>query len=91
MNIYQIEIIEPGARRLLDDMAELDLISIRPIDATPKINAGDRRAEIMSLAGTWSEMSASDFSEYLNEAKRSGNGARKLDGRVTFFIRPDPA
>jgi len=78
VNIYQIEIIEPGAKRLLDDMAELELISIRPIDSAFDINREDHRAEIMSLAGTWGEMSEDDFSEYLSEAKDSG---REIFGR----------
>ena len=73
VDIYQIEIIEPGAKRLLDDMAELDLISIRPLDIATGIDREDRRAEIMSLAGSWGEMSEDDFGEYLSEAKSGGN------------------
>ena len=73
MNIYQIEIIEPGAKRLLDDMAELELIAIRPLDdAESDVSALDRHAEIMSFSGTWSDMSETDFNEYLREAKSSG-------------------
>ncbi|MEQ1605689.1 MAG: hypothetical protein ABL999_12555 [Pyrinomonadaceae bacterium] len=68
MDTYQIEIIEPGAKRLLDDMAELELISILPLNAERDSNSDERRAEIVSLAGTWSEMSEIDFSEYLTEA-----------------------
>lgn len=30
------------------------------------------REAILSLAGSWNEMSESDFEEYLSEAKRSG-------------------
>jgi len=71
VDIYQIEIIEPGAKRLLDDMAEMELISIRSIDFGAR--STDRRDEIVSLAGSWSEMSDGDFREYLAEAKRTGN------------------
>ncbi len=79
MDIYQIEIIEPGAIRLLEDMAELDLISIKPVDSSHDSGSNGRRAEIRSLAGSWSEMSDADFSEYLIEAKRSGNEIFGLD------------
>lgn len=72
MDIYQIQIIEPGAKRLLDDRAELDLISIRSMDEQSDINPADRCAEIMSLARTWRDMSETDFSEYLSGAKGSG-------------------
>lgn len=32
----------------------------------------DNRKAIMTMAGSWDEMSESDFQEYLSEAKRSG-------------------
>ena len=32
MDTYQIEIIEPRAKKLLDDMADMDLITLQPID-----------------------------------------------------------
>lgn len=82
MDTYQIEIIEPGAIRLLEDMAELDLISIKPIDSSTDPSPDNRRAEIRSLAGSWSEMSESDFSEYLIEAKRSGDEIFGRDVRI---------
>ncbi len=53
-------------------MAELVLISIRSLNSEPFGNSDDRRAEIMSFAGAWSDMSESDFGEFLTEAKRSG-------------------
>ena len=31
MDTYQIEIIEPGAKKLLDDMANMNLITVRPL------------------------------------------------------------
>ena len=76
MNTYQIEIIEPGAKRLLDDMAEMNLITVQEIDVEGRsgngsIETGGRDA-IMSLAGSWDGMSDGDFQEYLSEAKRSG-------------------
>ena len=77
MDTYQIEIIEPGAKRLLDDMAELKLITVQEIDVegrNDKVVSGDTggRDEIMSMAGSWKGMSEGDFEEYLSEAKRSG-------------------
>ncbi len=76
VDIFQVEIIQPGAKRLLDEMAEMELISIAPLDLDR--GSEDRRAEIISLAGTWQEMSEDDFKEYLTEAKRSG---REMFGR----------
>lgn len=32
MDTYQIEIIEPGAKRLLDDLANMNLITVQPIE-----------------------------------------------------------
>lgn len=79
MDIYQIEIIEPGAKRLLDDMAELELISILPLDAASDTSSRDRHAEILSFSGSWSDISDADFNEYLTEAKRSGNDIFERD------------
>ena len=31
MDTYQIEIIEPRAKKLLDDMADMDLITVQPL------------------------------------------------------------
>lgn len=75
MDIYQIEIIEPGAKKLLNDMADLDLITVRQIDVEGENYNGDpagQREAIMSLAGSWKGMSDGDFEEYLSEAKRTG-------------------
>lgn len=76
MDTYQIEIIAPGAKRLLDDMAEMNLITVQEIDVeggngNRSREAGTREA-IMSFAGTWDEMSEADFQEYLSEAKQTG-------------------
>ncbi len=35
--------------------------------------------KIMQLAGSWSDMSDSDFNEYLSEAKNTSNGMFKSD------------
>jgi hypothetical protein len=75
VDIYQIEIIEPGAKKLLDDMADLDLITVRQIDVEGENGNGapaGHREAIMSLAGSWKGMSDGDFEEYLSEAKRTG-------------------
>ena len=32
MNTYQIEIIEPGAKKLLDDLANMNLIKVQPLE-----------------------------------------------------------
>ncbi len=75
MDTYQIEIIEPRAKKLLDDMADMDLITVQRIEVEKPNGNGvseGRREEIMSLAGSWDEMSENDFQEYLSEAKRSG-------------------
>ena len=75
MDTYQIEIIEPGAKKLLDDMAEMNLITVQRIDVERQSGNGfpaGRREDIMSLAGSWESMPESDFQEYLSEAKRSG-------------------
>lgn len=32
MDTYQIEIIEPGAKRLLDDLANMNLITVQPFE-----------------------------------------------------------
>ena len=32
MDTYQIEIIEPGAKKLLDDLANLNLITVQPVE-----------------------------------------------------------
>ena len=75
MDTYQIEIIEPRAKKLLDDMAEMDLITVQRIDTEGANGNGvpvGRREDIMALAGTWDSMPESDFQEYLSEAKRSG-------------------
>lgn len=37
MDTYQIEIIEPGAKKLLDDMAEMDLITVQPIEPRKRL------------------------------------------------------
>ena len=76
MDTYQIEIIEPGAKRLLDDMVEMNLITVQEIDIEGRDGNGSggtgSREAIMSFAGTWDEMSEADFQEYLSEAKQSG-------------------
>lgn len=79
MDTYQIEIIEPRAKKLLDDMADMDLITVQQVDVEkPNGNSGREqtprsgREAIMSLAGSWNGMSENDFKEYLSEAKRSG-------------------
>ncbi len=75
MDTYQIEIIEPRAKKLLDDMADMDLITVQRIDVEGPNGKGvplDRREDIMSLAGGWDNLSESDFQEFLSEAKRSG-------------------
>ena len=75
MDTYQIEIIEPRAKKLLDDMAEMDLITLQRIDVEGPNGNGvpvGQRENIMSLAGSWIGMSENDFQEYLAEAKRSG-------------------
>jgi len=75
MDTYQIEIIKPGAKKLLDDMAEMDLITVQQIDVEGQNGNGDpagQREAIMSLAGSWNGMSENDFQEYLSEAKRTG-------------------
>jgi hypothetical protein len=74
LNTYQVEIIEPGAKRLLDDMAELGLISIRPF-VMQFDDPQNRRGEILALAGAWDDMTENDFDEFLVEAKRSGSEA----------------
>ena len=75
MDTYQIEIIEPRAKKLLDDMADMDLITVQRIEVEKPNGNGvrtGRREDIMSLAGSWDEMSENDFQEYLSEAKWSG-------------------
>lgn len=76
MDTYQIKIIEPGAKRLLDDMAEMNLITVHEIDVEGRNGNGSLETgaceAIMSLAGSWDGMSEGDFQEYLSEAKRSG-------------------
>ena len=75
MDTYQIEIIEPRAKKLLDDMADMDLITVQRIDVEGPNGNGvpaDRREAIMALAGSWESMSEGDFEEYLSEANRSG-------------------
>ena len=75
MDTYQIEIIEPKAKKLLDDMAEMDLITVQRVEVEGPNGNGvpvGQREDIMSLAGSWDEMSENDFQEYLSEAKRSG-------------------
>ena len=77
MDTYQIEIIEPKAKKLLDDMAEMDLITVQRVEVEGPNGNGvpvGQREDIMSLAGSWDEMSENDFQEYLSEAKRSGGG-----------------
>ncbi len=32
MDTYQIEIIEPGAKTLLDDLAKMNLITVQPVE-----------------------------------------------------------
>ena len=32
MDTYQIEIIEPGAKKLLDDLANMNLITVQPLE-----------------------------------------------------------
>ncbi len=32
MDTYQIEILEPRAKKLLDDMADMDLITVQPLE-----------------------------------------------------------
>lgn len=79
MNTYKIQIIESGAKKLLDDMAELNLITVLPIGSRgpngsdgQKATLADRREAIISLAGSWEGMPENDFQEFLSEAKRSG-------------------
>lgn len=84
MDTYQIEIIEPKAKKLLADMAEMDLITVQRIDVEGASGNGfpaGQREAVMSLAGSWDGMSENDFQEYLSEAKRSGGEI--FDGDVS--------
>ncbi len=75
MDTYQIEIIDPKAKKLLDDLANMNLITVQRIDVEGPNGNGvpvGQREDIMSLAGSWGGMSENDFQEYLSEAKRSG-------------------
>lgn len=70
METYHIEILEPEAKKLLDDMAEMDLISVQHIDvegSNGKHIAPGVRDAIMALAGSWDDMFEGDFQEYLSE------------------------
>ena len=87
MTTYQIEIIQPLAKKLLDDLAALDLIKVRSngegssSNGVSNGNSPSNRQAIADLAGAWGDMSDSDFDEYLTEAKRTGDSLfdKKVD------------
>jgi hypothetical protein len=97
MDIYQIEIIDPKAKKLLDDLAKMDLIKIQRLGMEapgsrrtkgPNRGGGQKqtptgqREAIMALAGSWSAMSEADFQEYLAEAKRTRGEMFDLEVRL---------
>ena len=69
-------------------LSRIPVESLPQIDAylenfVPENGAKPRNREaILSLAGSWSEMSESDFQEYLSEAKRSGGEMFDRDVRL---------
>ena len=69
---------EQTYQSVLFKLSRVSVESLSQIDAylenfTPETQAkGHNREAILSLAGSWNEMSESDFEEYLSEAKRSG-------------------
>jgi len=78
MDTYQVEIIKPGAKKLLHDMAEMDLITVQQIgvgggngNTDQTTLPADRREAVMALAGSWGSMSENDFQQYLHEAKKA--------------------
>lgn len=72
MDTYQIEIVEPKAKRLLEDLADMNWIRVRQIDVEGQNGKSGNREAIMAFAGSWDSFSEADFQEYLFEAKRSG-------------------
>ena len=76
MDTYQVEIIKPEAKKMLDNMEDMHLITVRQMDVKGRNGngvPGNQREAIMSLAGSWAEISENEFQEYLSEAKRSGH------------------
>ena len=69
---------EQTYQSILFKLSRVSVESLPQIDAylenfTPETQAKRHNREaILSLAGSWNEMSESDFEEYLSEAKRSG-------------------
>ena len=69
---------EQTYQSVLFKLSRVPVESLPQIDAylenfTPETQAKRQNREaILSLAGSWNEMSESDFEEYLSEARRSG-------------------
>lgn len=72
MDTYRIEIIDPGAKMLMDDVAKMNLLTVQEIDVEGRNDNGPSETggheAIMSLTGSWYGMSEGDFQEYLTEA-----------------------
>ena len=71
-NTYQ-SILQKLSRVSVASLPQVDLFLQQFIEAQEENKTN--REEIMSLAGSWDEMSEMDFQEYLDETKRVGNEA----------------
>ena len=71
-NTYQ-SILQKLSRVSVASLPQVDLFLQQFIEAQEENKTN--REEIMSLAGSWDEMSEMDFQEYLDETKRVSNEA----------------
>ena len=76
---YQ-SILQKLSRVSVASLPQVDLFLQQFIEA--KEEHTTNREEIMSLAGSWNEMSETEFQEYLDETKRVGNEA--FSGEITL-------
>jgi len=74
MDTYQVEILEPGAKRLLEDLAEMDLITVHAIEPKKSLR---RLLERMRSAGG-NGLTPDEITEEV-ELVRSERYVRKAD------------
>ena len=76
MDTYQIEIIDPKAKKLLDDLANLNLITVQPLESKKLFK---KLLDKMRLADT-SAPTLEDITKEV-ESVRSERYARKSNGQ----------
>jgi len=85
MSTYQIEIIEPKAKKLLEDLANLNLIRVRPLESKKRFKKllekmRSVKGDVPTLEEITKEVESVREERYAGKSKNPGNtGHKSLD------------